>query len=402
VYDEASSSRRRKALLITAASVLCALITGAIALYNINTNPRTDDAEVFANFIGIAPQIQGPIAKLYVKDNDFVRQGDLLFEIDPRPFQYALERAKSEQAALEGQIEDEARIIASKASAVLAANAGVHSSQSNIARAAAAVEEAKADVEHAKAGVERAQAEYSYAANNLHRLEPLLVKQFVTVDQVDQARSLEAARAQAVQQAKSQLLLSQAHLQALSAQYEQAQAGLNQSKAQYEQAQHAVTTLEPLVAQREGRSSAILNAQYDLNNTRVYAPFNARVTNLTISEGNYAHVGEHLFTLIDTRTWWVIGNFRETQLKYIKPGMHADVYLMSKPNQRLDGVVDSIGFGVTPDADVVGKLNPTLPDVQRTLNWVHLASRFPVRVKVTSPDADLLRMGESAVVIIRK
>jgi multidrug efflux system membrane fusion protein len=401
VYNQAPSSRRQ-ALVLTAVSVLCAVITGAIALHRTITNPRTDDAEVFANFIGIAPQIQGPISKLYVKDNDFVKQGDLLFEIDPRPFQYALDRAKSDQAALEGQINDEARIIASKSSAVLAADAGVNSSQSNISRAAAGIDEAQADVEHAKAGVERAQAEYSYAANNLHRLEPLLAKQFVTVDQVDQARSLEVARAQEVQQAKSQVVLTQAHLQALTAQYEQAKAGLSQSKAQYQQAQHAVTTLAPLVSQRQGRTSAILNAQYDLDNTCVHAPFDARVTNLTISEGNYAHVGEHLFTLIDTRTWWVIGNFRETQLKDITPGMHTDVYLMSKPNQRLNGVVDSIGYGVTPDADIIGKLNPTLPDVQRTLNWVHLASRFPVRIKVTTPDRDLLRMGESAVVIIRK
>ena len=153
MYDVITPSRRRRALLITAVSALCALIMGATVLYRTNTNPRTDDAEVFANFIGIAPQIQGPISKLYVKDNAFVKQGALLFEIDPRPFQYALGRAESDQAALEGQIEDEARIIASKSSAVLAASAEVNSSQANISRAAAAVEEAKADVEHARAGV---------------------------------------------------------------------------------------------------------------------------------------------------------------------------------------------------------------------------------------------------------
>ena len=81
--------------------------------------------------------------------------------------------------------------------------------------------------------------------------------------------------------------------------------------------------------------------------------------------------------------------------------MRADVYALSRPNVRLSGVVDSIGFGVTPDEDVVGRLTPGLPDVQRTLNWVHLASRFPVRVRVENPPPDLLRVSESAVVVIR-
>jgi multidrug efflux system membrane fusion protein len=133
----------------------------------------------------------------------------------------------------------------------------------------------------------------------------------------------------------------------------------------------------------------------------VYAPFDARVTNLTIAEGAYAHVGQQLFTLIDARTWWAVANFREGQLQHIAPGMHADVYVLTKPNVRFSGVVESVGFGVTPDADVVGRFEQGLPDVQRTLNWVHLASRFPVRVRVENPSPDLFRVSGSAVVAIR-
>ena len=160
---------------------------------------------------------------------------------------------------------------------------------------------------------------------------------------------------------------------------------MQQSNAQHEQAQNAVTTLEPLVNQRGARVSAIETARYNLNNCRVYSPFSARVTNLTISEGAYAHSGQQVFTLIDTRTWWAVANFRESQLRHIMTGMPADVYLMSRPDMRFSGVVDSIGFGVTPDADVLGSFAPGLPDVQRTLNWVHLASRYPVRVRVRNP-----------------
>jgi multidrug efflux system membrane fusion protein len=82
--------------------------------------------------------------------------------------------------------------------------------------------------------------------------------------------------------------------------------------------------------------------------------------------------------------------------------MVAEVYVMSRPHVRYSGVVDSVGFGVMPDADLVGRLAaPDLPDVQRTLNWVHLASRFPVRVRILSEPSDVFRLGESAVVIIR-
>jgi multidrug efflux system membrane fusion protein len=112
-------------------------------------------------------------------------------------------------------------------------------------------------------------------------------------------------------------------------------------------------------------------------------------------------VGQDVFTLIDARTWWAIGNFREGQLSHIKPGMRADVYVLSKPDVRFSGIVDSVGFGVTPDPDVIGKLDKGLPDVQRTLNWVHLASRYPVRVRVENPTPELFRVGESAVVTIR-
>jgi membrane fusion protein, multidrug efflux system len=105
--------------------------------------------------------------------------------------------------------------------------------------------------------------------------------------------------------------------------------------------------------------------------------------------------------LIDARTWWAVANFREGQLQHIAPGMRADVYVMSKPDVHFAGVVESIGFGVTPDSDVVGRFGPVLPDVQRTLNWVHLASRFPVRVRVEDPPQDLFRVSESAVVAIQ-
>jgi multidrug efflux system membrane fusion protein len=399
--DTDTVERKRLGKIASIAIPVAALLTGLLVVYKTTAYPRTDDAEVFANFIGIAPQVDGPITTLAVQDNAFVKQGGLLFEIDPRPYEYVLHRAKSDLSTLEGQIVDEQRTIASQQSAVGAAQANTENAAANVDRAAAAVSVAQASVASAKAELDRDQAELLYTSNNYHRIEPLLAKQFVTVDQVDQARTAVTARQQAVDQARSQVALAEAQVLSAKAQYEQARATVQQSHAQLSQSQHSVLTLEPLTAQREGKVANIHTAEYNFNNTRIYAPFDARVTNLTISQGAYAHTGQQVFTLIDTRVWWAVANFRETQLGHIHPGMHADVYVLSRPNVRYDGIVDSVGFGVQPDTTLVGSFSPGLPDVQRSLNWVHLATRYPVRVRVQAAETEPFRLSESAVVVMR-
>jgi len=396
-----SSTRKTIGRFVSMGVIAYTIVIGAVGLRKVNTSPRTDDAEVFANYIGIAPLVDGPIVRLHVKDNQFVKKGDLLLEIDSRPYEYALQRALSERSALEGQITDHSRTIAAQTSGIAVAQASSRNAEANLKRTEAAIDEAKAAVGNAQAGLARTQADLAYASGNLQRIEPLLAEQFVTVDQVDQARAQVEMRRQAVEQARAQVTESQATLQSMLAQYEQSKAGLDQSRDQVEQSVHSVSTLEPLTSQRAGKMSAIETAQYNLNNCRIYAPFDTRVTNLTISEGAYAHTGQQIFTLIDTRTWWVIGNYRETQLRDIRPGATADVYLMPAPDRVLHGTVESIGFGVAPDPDVIGRLDTGLPNLQRTLNWVHLASRFPVRIRIESPPADQIRMGESAVVVVR-
>jgi len=387
---------RRMGIAIVAAAVLA----GLAVLWQTNVNPRTDDATVYANLIGMAPEVDGPIMKLYVHDNQLVKQGEVLFEIDARPYEYALEHAQSEQTTLEKRIIDLERTISAQKSAVSAAEAGVSTSKANVSNAEASVTAAEANVGHAEAGVARAEAESHLASDILHRVEPLLEKQFVTVDEVDRARTADRTAAEALRQARAQLELARAQWQAALAQKNQSQAGLRQSGANLDESVHNVTTIDPLTAQRGAMAAAVRDAQYRLDRCRVVAPFDARVTSLTISEGAYAHIGQQIFTLIDVRTWWVIGNYRESQLNHIRPGMPADVYVMSKPTARIEGKVDSVGFGVVPEGSTANATG-ALPNIERTLNWVHLASRFPVRVRVESNVPDLLRIGESATITVR-
>src|SRR5580704_18065405 len=124
--DENPSASESLARKLKVAILVATALAGMLVVYILNYYPRTDTAVVFANYIGIAPQVDGPITHFYVRENQYVKAGDPLFEIDPRPYQYALERARSEREALEGQINDESRTIASQVSVVSVSQANTH------------------------------------------------------------------------------------------------------------------------------------------------------------------------------------------------------------------------------------------------------------------------------------
>src|SRR6201995_1677687 len=123
------------ARVISIGIILCTAITGLLVIRQITADPRTDDAEVFANYIGIAPLVNGPITRLYISDNQFVKEGDPLFDIDDRPYSYALAHARSDLNARRGELGDERRIIAGKVGGVDVAKPGALSAEASLQRA---------------------------------------------------------------------------------------------------------------------------------------------------------------------------------------------------------------------------------------------------------------------------
>ena len=398
--DQIAETQKRKRLgrWIGIGVVAGAVLTLLLVILETDRYPRTDDASVRANFIGIAPEVSGLLVALPVKDNAYVKKGDLLFEIDPRPYQYALQQALADQNALEQQIIDEKRRIAAQHSAVEAAQAGVHNSTTGIKTAGSSVDVAKATVVRAQAAVTAADAQLKLATNNLNRIEPLLKKQYVTVEQVDQTRTALNVAQGNYDEAQAALVQAQAQQAQSVLRQQEADSLAAESQARLGQAIHTVDTLDTLESQRPARAARVDSARLDLERCRVLSPFDAYVTNLNISEGAYAHPGTPMFTLIDTRTWYVIANYRESKLKTIHIGSHVDVFLMEHPDKKFIGIVDSIGFGVFPED---GKVSGGLPDIDRTLNWVHLSSRFPVRIRIQNPDPVLFRIGSTAVTVVR-
>jgi multidrug resistance efflux pump len=273
---ESSADRSDSGRKIKWAILLSALVLSIIVYYFHENYPRTDDASVTANIVGIAPRVSGPITRIAVTDNQFVKAGDLLFEIDPVPYQDTVDQTAAQKIQ---------------------------------------------------------------TAAFLNRLLPLLAVNAVTKEQVDEAESSD-----------------------------------------------------------KGAKAALNTAQYNLEGCRVVAPFDGYITNLNISNGAYTHAANEVITMVDVRNWYVIANFRESALRHIEPGMTADVYLMTKPDVKYHGIVEGIGRGVVPEEEP--QLSG-LPNVARELNWVRLAQRFPVRIRLdVSPTDESLRVGASAIVTI--
>ena len=281
------------------AIIALAFVAGVVVTRIAYREPRTDDASVRANVVGIAPHVSGPLTELHVVDNQAVHQGDLLFVVDPRPYEVELQR--------------------SKAALMLA--------QSEVAATTKAIASASAEVA-------RVEAERSYAHAHASRLEPLLPQKFVTRDRYDEARVNATAADAAVERARRELDRQQ------------------QLLAQFGDVNARIAAAE----------AAVHGSELDLEYCYVRAPFDAQVTNLNIAQGEYARAGQQVFALVDRRTWYVLANYQETYLNNIRPGMPVDVYLMSYPNRRFRGTVQGIGWAVLPqDSHTEGVLPDVQP-----------------------------------------
>ncbi len=238
--------------------VISSVLLLGLVILETDRNPRTDDASVRTNFIEIAPEVSGRLVELPAKDNALVTKGGLLFAIDPRPYEYALQQALSDQAALEEEIIDERRKIAAQHNAADAARAGLHNSRTGIKTAGSDTDLAKATVSRAQATASAAEAQLKYAANDLNRIEPLLKRKYVTVDQVDQANTALRVAQGNFDAAQAALAQAQAqHAEAVLRQ-DQADTTASESAARLGQAEHAVDRIETLISQRPGKAAKVL------------------------------------------------------------------------------------------------------------------------------------------------
>jgi membrane fusion protein, multidrug efflux system len=335
-----SSARGRLiALSIVAAAVLLTLFVYLLGIQR----PSTDDASIDADLVHVAPAVGGRVIIIGARENMRVRKGALLLQLDQVPYRLAVAQAEADLRLAEAQLATQRRFVSTQRS-----NAVVAAGQTISANSTSAL-----------------------AGRTASRLRPLAAAGYVPNLQLDQAEV--AARTAATSARQARELQSAAY--------------------------QAIDTEAAGEAAVAARQAALALARRNLEDTTVRASHDGLVVGLVAASGEFVLPGQALFTMIVTDDWYAVANFRETDLDSIAPGDCVTVYSMAARSDPIKGIVDSIGWGVL-DTDRVN-LPRSAPYVERSLNWVRVAQRFPVRVRLVRPPERAARLGASAVVEVK-
>ena len=357
--------RRLSGYLLTGLIAAAAIAAVAFMYSDYVINPWTRDGQVRANVIQVAPRVSGPIVRLPIRDNQAVKAGDLLFEIDPRTFQAQLARA---QAEYDRTVKD----LVSLSRQVEAAEANVEQYRSAISQAVSEVNATEAKLEEAKLNVERAQT-------------------LLETGDIAQARFDRIERNFTVDVAEKE----QADAGLLSARSAFAQAEANLAKAQADLGVEGEENARLRAAQ-----AAVEEARLNLEFTRLTASVDGFVTNLELRLGSQVVSDTPALALVDSASFYIEAYFRETLVSDMRSGQEAVVTLMSNPDTPFAGVVDSLGWGIAKQDGSTG--SDLLLNVSPTFEWIRLAQRIPVRIELRDvPESVALRVGATASVMVR-
>lgn len=336
----------RPARSVAATSVAIGLILAGVVSANVvwrvaQRSPTSYDGWVHAETVGIAARVAGPIVSLKVEQGSRVREGEVLLEIDPSTFDLAVRHAREAIDAIDAQIAIEDR----------------RDAQLRLAAAAA-----QADVAAANAQLEERRA-------TLRRVDPLQQRGFATDQELDIAKTAvataEALTVAAVARAKA--------------------------------AEDAISEKLALVARRKGLLTALQIAELERSFCVVRAPCDGTVVELDVSVGTHTMPGVSLFRVLEDGSWAIDAPFREGDLERMRIGDRAEVRVMTAPDRVFQATIESIGVAVrSSDQAVIGGV----PYLRREIDWVRVAQRFPVRLRIEDADPAVLRMGASAEVTV--
>lgn len=329
---ERPAAPRRSWTVPIALSAATLLIAGAAVVYYskfLAPFESTDNASIESRVTPIAPQVSGRVARLLVQDNQDVKKGDVLLEIDPRDYEARLAQARATLAAARSQLEQ--------------------------AKAQSSVDRAKADQE--QAAVLAAEAEASRAQADLNRYQAV-ESRAVSRSQVDLAQTQARSAAAQAEVARDKALAAQA------------QVGLGQASIQ---------TAAAVIQQSE---AAISQAELNLSYTKVTAPEDGRVTRRSVEQGAFVQPGQSLLAIVP-RQFWVVANFKETQLTEMRVGQPVEITVDAYPGRTFNGHIESIQAGA-------GARFSMFPPENATGNFIKVVQRVPVKIVFdTTPDAQL-------------
>ena len=352
------------AYLLTGTIVAAAVFMVLQKYWDYVVNPWTRDGQVRAQVIQITPRVSGPIVNLPIRDNQFVKAGDLLFEIDPSTFQASLDQARAQLdetgdnvQALEKQIE--------------ASRARVNTSR-------AGIEQARSSIAELEATIEKNKAEYDRKLDLLRK---------------------KATSQRSVEEAKAGYEVSVQKKIGAEAGFRQAKSALAESEADLAEAQAQLGAVGESNAQVRASLATVRQAELNLKFTRVKAPVDGYVTNINLRLGSQAVANQPVLALVDVNSYWIDGFFKENTIAGIRSGDRAVVTLMTYPDKPLEGRVDSLGWGIAQQDGSTGF--ELLPTISPTFEWIRLAQRVPVRIHLSHVPKEIkLRVGTTCSVLI--
>ena len=354
-YARLGPRQSRWRTILRAIVIVVTLVGAALCVFlyarHYELYPHTDNAYVQADVVRIAPRVSGPVVELPIRDNQWVRRGDLLIQIDPEDYRVRLQQAQAQLAVTDAQID----------------------------QAKASIEQAQAAVEENDQRVHQAQAQADRSRRDFDRANALMHTAAKAISQQD----LDAAR-QAMDSANANLDAAKAQAHAARAQEQAAEA--NHKAA---------------LAQRSVGQATVRSAELDLSYTRILAPVDGWVTNLNLPPGNYLATGQTPLAMVADHTFRVLAYYKETVTAQMRPGQRVSVRLFPYPDKVFDGVVEGLGWGIYQADGTANAATLQLPEVSPTINWVRLPQRFPVRISLPHEDpVRPFRVGQTAIVEI--
>jgi membrane fusion protein (multidrug efflux system) len=386
----------RRLLVVGGAVVLAAIVALFAYYYN---RESTDDAQVDGHITPLASKVYGRVAQVLVDDNQAVKAGQVLVKIDPRDYQAALDQAKASLALAESEARsagvDVPRTRENVASGNSSADAGLLGAEADLARSQATYEQAQtADLAWAQANIEKSRANAELAKADLARYKPLMEKGEISKQQYDAAQANADATASALkadqeklEQARRNVEVSKAQRDSSRAKVEQAQAGVVAAQADLKQVSMKTADAQAKLAKVEQARAALDAAQLNLSYTEITAPVDGVATHKQVEVGQIVQAGQGLLVVVPLQNVWVTANFKETQLKKMKPGQKAEVKVDTY-GKTFGGHVDSI-------AGATGSVLSLLPPENATGNFVKVVQRIPVKIVLDPISADkaVLRPG---------
>jgi membrane fusion protein, multidrug efflux system len=373
-------------------AVVALIVIGAVGIWTVSTagHEDTDDAQVSADLVPVASRVGGQVTKVLIAENQRVKKGDPLLQIDDADYAARVKQAEAELASVKAQAggaDAQAEV------AEATSKGGLASAQALFSGSSVGVASADAQVAAARAQVVRAQSDAHRTETDLNRAKELRQANAIPQERLDNAQSAFEAAQAARAQAEAQLAAAQEARRAADARVSEARGRLTQSTPIGAQIAAARAAAELAHARVKSAEAALELAKNQLSYTRIAAPADGIASKLSAHEGQLLAPGQPVVELVPTATY-IIANFKETQVGRMKAGQPAEIKVDALPGKRLKGRVESLAGGT-------GSSFSLLPADNASGNFVKVVQRVPVRIAwVDSTEGLGLLAGLSADVTV--